>query len=100
MLLQTASVFVSNPEIPEHKINVRLLFDTGSQHSYVSEGLRQELACPTVKTETLMIKTFGTTTGELKSHDMVKVCIQGLNSEEVIDVYAYAVNTVCAPIEN
>ena len=100
VFLQTAQVLVSNPGNPEHKINTRLIFDTGSQRSYVSEGLREELACPTVKTETLMIKTFGTTTGELKSHDMVEVCIQGLNSEEIIEVHAYAVNTVCAPLEN
>ena len=100
VLLQTAQVLVSNPGNPEHKINAHLIFDTGSQRSYVSEGLREEMSCPTVKTETLMIKTFGTTTGELKSHNMVKVCIQGLNSEEIIDVHAYAVNTVCVPLEN
>ena len=95
VLLQTAQVLVSNPENPQHKINARLIFDTGSQRSYVSECLREELACPTVKTETLVIRTFGATTGELKSHDMVKVCIQGFNSERNIDVHAYAVNTVC-----
>ena len=100
VLLQTARVLVANPENPEHKIHARLIFNTGSQRSYVSTNLRDKLQCPTVKTETLLIKTFGKTRGNLELHDLVKLSVQGLMSEEITELHAYAVPTVCAPLEN
>ena len=47
VLLQTAKIFVSRAD-PNHRIQARLIFDTGSQHSYVSTRLRNALQLPTI----------------------------------------------------
>lgn len=36
VLLQTAKIFVSRADEPNHDIQARLIFDTGSQCSYVT----------------------------------------------------------------
>ena len=43
VLLQTAKIFVSRAADPNHRIQARLIFDTGSQRSYVSTRLRNTL---------------------------------------------------------
>ena len=58
VLLQTAMVSVVPVDNSEEAINVRLLFDSGSQQSCISGRLRNRLRLPTVKTEKLLIKTF------------------------------------------
>ena len=57
VLLQTAKIFVSRADDPNHRIQARLIFDTGSQRSYVSTRLRNALQLPTINQETLIIKT-------------------------------------------
>ena len=47
--LQTAMVSVFPVDILEEAINVRLLFDSGSQRSYISDRLRNKSRLPTVK---------------------------------------------------
>ena len=48
VLLQTAKIFVSRADDPNHRIQARLIFDTGSQRSYVSTRLRNALQLPTI----------------------------------------------------
>ena len=59
VLLQTATAWVSQVNIPDQRIKARIIFDTRSQRSYISSKLRESLNLPTTKTETLMIKIFG-----------------------------------------
>ena len=80
VLLQTAKIFVSRADDPNHRIQARLIFDTGSQRSYVSTRLRNALQLPTINQETLMIKTFGSETGQIQSRDLVQLCMQGMTS--------------------
>ena len=56
VLLQTAMIPVFPVDNSEEAINVRLLFDSGSQGSYISDRLRNRLRLPTVKAEKLLIK--------------------------------------------
>ena len=58
ILLQTAVAVVSNLNSPERK-NTFLLLASGTQWSYISENLRNELNLPTLRRERLFIKTFG-----------------------------------------
>ena len=60
--LQTASAVVSNLNSSERK-NTLLLLDSGSQRSYISEKLRNELNLPTLRREHLFIKTSEAATG-------------------------------------
>ena len=88
VLLQTAKIFVSRADDPNHRIQARLIFDTGSQRSYVSTRLRNALQLPTINQETLMIKTFGSETGQIQSRDLVQLCVQGMTSETYLYVNA------------
>ena len=51
--------------------NVQLLFDGGSQRSYISEDLRKKLNLPTLRKENIAINTFGNK--ENQSIDVVPV---------------------------
>ena len=100
VLLQTAKIFVSRADDPNHRIQARLIFDTGSQRSYVSTRLRNALQLPTINQETLMVKTFGSETGQIQSRDLVQLCVQGMTSETYLYVNAYAVPISCSPLQN
>ena len=66
VLLQTAMISVFPVDNSEEAINVRLLFDSGSQRSYVSDMLRNRLRLPTVKTEKLLINIFSDDSEQLR----------------------------------
>ena len=70
ILLQTASTVVSNLNSSELK-NTFLLLDSGSQRSYTSEKLRNELNLPTLRRERLFIKTFRNSNSKCKNVDIV-----------------------------
>ena len=57
LLLQTAYVEIKNPSYSQ-KTNAHLFFDSGSQRSYISKTLREELKLPSIRTEILKIKVF------------------------------------------
>ena len=80
VLLQTGKIFLSRADDPNQRIKARLIFDTGSQRSYVSTRLRNALQLPTINQETLMIKTFGSETCQIQSRDLVQLCMQGMTS--------------------
>ena len=84
VLLQTAKIFVSRADDPNHRIQARLIL-------YVSTRLRNALQLPTINQETLMIKTFESETGQKQSRDLVQLCVQGMTSETYLYVNAYAV---------
>ena len=100
VLLQTAKIFVSRADEPNHRIQARLIFDTGRQCSYVSTRMRNALQLPTINRETLMIKTFGSETGQLQSCDLVQLCVQGMTSETCLYINAYSVPIICSPLRN
>ena len=58
ILSQTASSVISSLNNSERK-NTLLLLDAGSQRSYISEKLQNELNLPTLRKEPLFVKTFG-----------------------------------------
>ena len=65
----------------QHHIQLRLIFDPGSQRSYVSTRLRNALQLPTINQDTLVINKFGSETGQIQSRDLVQICVQGMTSE-------------------
>ena len=58
VLLQTASAIAKN-EDGSKSIRVKVLFDSGSQRSYVTDRLKSRLGLKPKKTETLHLNTFG-----------------------------------------
>lgn len=100
VLLQTAKIFVSRADEPNHRIQARLIFNTGSQRSYVSTRLKNGFQLPTINRETLMIKTFGSETGQLQSSNLVQLCMQGMKWETCLYVNAYSVPIICSSLPN
>ena len=58
VLLQTARAIATNVD-GLNTLPVRILFDSGSQRSYVTDDLRRKLRLNAIKTKTLHLNTFG-----------------------------------------
>ncbi|KAL5490750.1 hypothetical protein EMCRGX_G015929, partial [Ephydatia muelleri] len=67
VLLQTARASVFQPHRPLLTTVVRIILDSGSQRSYVTDMVRKNLALRTEQTETVVMKTFG-------CHEKVQIC--------------------------
>jgi len=96
VLLQTATIFVSTDK-------VRLIFDSGSQRSYVTERLRSKVNLTTVGQDTLLINSFGSDkTGQKpETCDVVQVQlrdVKGLRTST--NLQAFVVPTICPPLES
>ena len=72
VLLQTASTMASSKE-GVASVNIRILFDTGSQRSYVTEALCRHLRLKPVKKERLHLNTFGEPAFKSKTCDLVQI---------------------------
>ena len=66
--MQTAVATIKNPGDPEITGNARVIFDSGSQRSFVTNKLKDSLKLPIVGRESMIIKAFG-----LDSND-VQIC--------------------------
>ena len=66
VLLQTARSVVHNPANPTVSIEVRLLFDTGSQKSYIMERAKSLLSLEPSGEQLLSIATFGLNKEQMK----------------------------------
>ena len=78
----------------------RLLFDGGSERSFVSTRLKDALALPVIGQETLIIKTFGSDQGTLQTCDIVQFCVRSPYNDLNIYVNAYVTPVVCATLRN
>ena len=59
VLLQTARASVCKVNNPNVSREVRIIFDCGSQRSYITDELKNYLTLDPICTETMLIKTFG-----------------------------------------
>ena len=98
VLLQTAKGYISPPANPKRTAIARLIFDTGSKHSYISAKLKEDLQLPTVGQETIAIKVFGDETGALQTCEIVQFCVRSPYNELSVYVSAYVVPVLCAPL--
>ena len=96
ILLQTAWVRVSSLEC-QCEVQTRVLFDSGSQRSYITEEVRKKLKVPTVRTERVILNTFGATNSSARNLDVVKIKVKGNN--KAIFIEALCVPEVCNPIK-
>ena len=61
VLLQTARAHIFKVSSPKAMLEVRVIFDSVSQRSYITNGVRKLLNLDSRSTETMLIKTFGST---------------------------------------
>ena len=76
-----------------------MVFDSGSQRSYISEILQKTLNLPIAGQDTLLIKTFGESTAKLRRCDIVQMAVEADDGMQVY-VSAYVVPVIGAPISN
>ena len=79
VLLQTASAAICRPDKLEASVQARILFDSRSQMSYVSQRLTEVLTLKPIHSEALVIKTFGSADEMVQTCDNVQLCVQGVN---------------------
>ena len=84
VLLQTAQTFVYS--VGNSTVPVQILFDNGSQRSYITETLKVKLALAPVRQENLHLNVFSSESTNQRKCDVVKLKLQG--REEVIEVLA------------
>ena len=78
--------------------NIQIMFDSGSQRVYVNEHLKQILNLKTLRTEKLILKTFGNEKPSEKLFDVVKIKLNGVKKDFVIEVLV--IPQICSPITN
>lgn len=101
ILLQTAQALIENRKTNGDGMRARVTFDSGSQKSYITQRARDQLNLPTISTDSLLIKTFGTdVTGHSTECDKVRVVIKNVNRWSSREIEAFVVPTICAPIGN
>ena len=76
ILLQTAQGEVFNIDNKDHKIIVIVVFDSGSQRSYVTRRLKDYLNLQVAAREQICLKTFGQSKGKLETMDVTQLGIQ------------------------
>ena len=97
-LLQTATCVVTNPEMPEHRKEVRLILDGGSQRSYITHQLRRALDVGTEAVEAIRIKTFGSTENQTQMCDVVKIAIETRDGK-LLTIPLLSVPFICDPLD-
>jgi hypothetical protein len=79
---------------------VRVILNRGSQRSYITNRVRNKLNLPTEKTETMVIKTFGSEEEIIQTCDSVKFALKSQHDQAEISLSAYAVPTICEPLQH
>eukprot|EP00794_Sanderia_malayensis_P015495 gene15495-biopygen11959 len=97
VLLQTAQAIVYGDDKTK-KTKINILFDGGSQRSYITEELKKKLGLKGEKKETVNVNTFGTDKKIKNESELVTVNIE--IDEGVIPIQALSFPTICSPITN
>ena len=96
-MLQTAHAMVSaTPDGPS--VPVRILFDNGSQLSYVTEALQRQLGLKLVKIEKLHLNTFGHNSYKTQHCAVVNFYLQGLQQSEATRISALTSPSIFSPL--
>ena len=76
--MQTAQSLVGKVGVGE-KEKVRVVFDSCSQRSYISNKVRNTLKLETIESENLLVKTFGDQNPKVIECDKVKFALTDTN---------------------
>ena len=93
VLLQTARTY-AYVENGTKLLPVRVLLDSGSQRSYITNHLKRKLGLIPIKTETLNLNTFGNEKFSKRDCDLIKLRLQGKHGEDV-NISALSFEAIC-----
>ena len=97
VLLQTVTTTVSNPKSLK-SLRARLIFDSGSQRSYISSRVRNAHELASLHSENLVIKTFRSDSDRPKRCDVVQFCVSKEGGGLNLYLNAYVVPIICSPL--
>ena len=99
VMLQTAvgQIYDVNSE---RFVMSRLLFDTGSQRTYITDSLRRRLKLKAVRRENIIIQTFNSTESELREVEIVQIRVNRKDHSGFVYVEAICVPEICSPLRN
>ena len=98
VLLQTAQAIVYNPQQPECKVKARIVLDSGSQRTYLTDNLKNILQLPVLEKKQVSIKTFGSTEERLEFVEVAALGIE-LKGGPNLSLSAFAVPLICQPLQ-
>ena len=99
VLMQTAQATVFDPANPGRRKKVAVLFDSGSQHSYVTTEVKDFLDLKGKGRRLMSIMTFGATKKEPLPCEQVEIGICGLRGPGQV-LAAFTVPLICEPIRH
>ena len=94
ILLQTARAHVFKCSNPEKMREIRLIFDSGSQRSYVTDRLVDSLSLNCHHTETMIIRTLGSSKGSKQACKVVRVGLK-LKDGGMLELSLLSVPLIC-----
>ena len=97
-MLQTAVAIVKNPK-DSKELKIKVLFDNGSQRSYISNRVANFLNLPSESFENIFISIFGNNQPSNQKANVVTVQLKS-NVEENIDLKVLSVPFICMPFKN
>jgi len=97
VLLQTARAVARNGTLTTP---VRILFDTGSQRSYVKGSVQSQLKLKPTDKETLHLNTFGDSKYKKQQCEVFNLTIENKNGTEGAELTAIKFPTICSPLNS
>lgn len=97
VFLATALVNISNPT-NGHSKQARVLFDSGSQRSFINKSLAKELNLPIHGSENMTVNTFGDRSAHGVKTQIVSFDIIAANFSK--NIQARTMETICSPLTN
>ena len=97
VLMQTALTTATNEE-GNRSQTVRILFDTGSSRTYVSENVNKALGLKQEGSDRISLATFGATHRSVKEYPVVNVHIKQKNGE-LASIQANVINNISCPLQ-
>ena len=101
LLMQTCIALASNPTSvqPQEKHRVRIIMNSGSQKTYITQKLKENLGLKQMARERLCMKTFGSDYNNLKTVDVVNLCMKNVDNDVTVTVTAHVVPIICSPLD-
>ena len=95
VLLQTAFAIATDDET-QKEAGVRILFDNGSQRSYVTENVCAKLRSRPIHSERLQVNTFGGQQFKVKQCKVVRFSLHRPGSSERLSLTAVSYPSICS----
>ena len=96
VMLQTATALATN-EDGSKTAKVKILFDSGSQRSYITNSLKSRLNIKSKKTETLHLNTFGERSYRKQKCEVSPLLLRSNKNEDIL-ISTLSFPVICSPL--